>query len=69
MKMRGTTLTSGNSGNKVKTLTYHGQTYFQTYMLLFEAASKANKWCDEKTATYLVVALRGRKLDLLRTVP
>lgn len=69
MKIHGPTLTPRISGNKAKTPNSEGQTSFETYKLQFEAASKPNRWSEKEKATALVVALRERACDLLRTVP
>lgn len=35
----------------------------------FKVASETNKWSEEEKATILVVAVRGRALDMLRSMP
>lgn len=53
----------------IKSPTYDGQTSFEMCKLQFEAANKADNWCEVEKAAVLMVALRRRALDLLRTMP
>ena len=64
----GGVLGSAGSHSKLQPPNYDGQTSWTLYRKQFEAAALANSWTAQEKVTNLVLALRGRALDILQTL-
>lgn len=53
----------------VKPPTFDGETPWTMYQRQFEAAAVSNGWNEKQKATALVLALRGKALDILQNIP
>jgi len=48
---------------------FDGETSWELYRKQFEAAAVANGWTEHQKATELVLALRGKALEILQNIP
>ena len=53
----------------LKPPTFNGETSWDTYLIQFEAAARANNWDTAEKASALIISLKDSALNVLTTIP